>query len=96
MDWFQGPDHHSKVRYFDWLINLDGVGVDIRGGVYSTARDGWHVFSEEVALYVSGGRPGATETASHPDSPVCGGGAGDKHRLQLTQKQQQGSVRRLN
>ncbi len=46
VDWFQGPDRHSKTPYFDWLINVDGVGVDIRGGVYGIARDGWHVFSD--------------------------------------------------
>jgi hypothetical protein len=62
VDWFQGPDRHSKVRYFDLLIDLDGVGVDVRGGVYSNARDGWHVFSEEVAPYVSGGRAGASSS----------------------------------
>ena len=38
---------------FGWPINLDGVRADIRGGIYSIARDGWHVFSEEVAYYRS-------------------------------------------
>jgi hypothetical protein len=73
VDWFHGPDRHDKTRFFDWLIDLDGVGVDIRGGAYGIARDGWHVFSEEVAPYVLGGQAGATETAFHPDSPVWGG-----------------------
>jgi hypothetical protein len=76
VDWFQGPDRHSRVRYFEWLIDLDRVGVDIRGGVYSDARDGWHVFSEEVAPYVSSDQAGAAATVFHPDFPVCGGTGG--------------------
>ena len=66
MDWLQGPDRHSKPLLIN--LNLDGVRVDIRGGVYSIARDGWHVFNEKVAYHVSGGQAGATETAFHPDS----------------------------
>ncbi len=58
------------------IIDLEGVGVDIRGGEYGVARNDWHVFSEEVAPYVSGGQAGATATAFHPDSPVWGGDMG--------------------
>ncbi len=85
VDWFQGPDRHSKTRYFDWLLNMDGVGVDIRGGVYSIAKDGWHVFSEAVAYYVSGGPAGATETAFHPDSSrMVDQGSSTGHKVPLS------------
>jgi|LakMenE18May11ns_1017448.scaffolds.fasta_scaffold9879909_2 hypothetical protein len=72
VDWFQGPDRGSKTRFFDWLIELDGIGVDIRGGRYGVTRREWHVFSEEVAPYVSGGQAAAAVMAFHPDSPVWG------------------------
>jgi hypothetical protein len=73
VDWFEGPDRDDRTRIFDRLIDLDGVGVDIRGGEYGIPRHDWHVFSEEVAPYISGGQAGATATAFHPDSPVWGG-----------------------
>ena len=72
VDWFQGPDRGSKTRFFDWLIELDGIGVDIRGGRYGVTRREWHVLGEEVAPYVSGGQAAAAVMAFHPDSPVWG------------------------
>ncbi len=55
-----------------WLVELDGVGVDIRGGEFGIARRDWHVFSEEVAPYGPGGQTAAAAMAFHPDSPVWG------------------------
>jgi hypothetical protein len=72
VDWFQGPDRGSRTRFFDWLVELDGIEVDIRGGRYGITRREWHVFSEEVAPYVSGGQAAAAVMAFHPDSPVWG------------------------
>ena len=54
VDWFQGPDRGSRTRFFDWLVELDGIEVDIRGGRYGITRREWHVFSEEVAPYAGG------------------------------------------
>jgi hypothetical protein len=83
VDWLQGPDRHSKPRLIN--LNLDGVRVDIRGGVYSIARDGWHVFNEKVAYHVSGGQAGATETAFHPDSSrMVDQGSSTGHKMPLS------------
>ena len=77
-----GARRSQQAPLFGWLINLDGVRVDIRGGVYSIARDGWHVFSEKVAYHVSGGQAGATETAFHPDSSrMVDQGSGTGHKV---------------
>jgi len=48
-----GARQSQQAPLFGWPINLDGVRADIRGGIYSIARDGWHVVSEEVAYYLS-------------------------------------------
>ncbi len=79
-----GARPSQQAPLFGWLINLDGVRVDIRGRVYSIARDGWHVFSEKVAYHVSGGPAGATETAFHPDSSrMVDQGSSTGHNLKV-------------
>jgi hypothetical protein len=72
VDWFQGPDRGDRDRFFTWLVELDGIEVDIRGGRFGCTRRDWHVFSEEVAPYVSDGQAADVVMAFHPDSPVWG------------------------
>jgi hypothetical protein len=72
VDWFQGSDRGDRNRFFEWIVELDGIEVDIRGGRLGIARREWHVFSEEVAPYASDGQAAAVTMSVHPDSPVWG------------------------
>jgi hypothetical protein len=45
VDWFQGSDRGDRNRFFEWIVELDGIEVDIRGGRLGIVRREWHVFS---------------------------------------------------